>query len=130
MDIHAYLTLNSTRFKKLCTILALKFTPVINSGQGYPLQIFFPWEGAQVASYIPLEVFLQYLNRHCVIESQLNSNKPEYPFQNYDVAQKAPKTNQNLSHSLWEKNLKEKEALYGKRDTLRRKRHFKEKETL
>ena len=58
-------------------------------------------------------------------------NKPENPFQNYDVAKKASKTNQNLSHSLWgKKNLKEKETLYGKRDTLRKKRHIKEKETL
>ena len=30
-------------------------------------------------------------------------NKPKNPFQNYDVAKKTLKTNQNFSHYLWKK---------------------------
>ena len=52
-------------------------------------------------------------------------NKPENPFQNYDVAKKTFKTNQNFSHYLWKKkHLKRNKSWIkcGKLDNLKQNR--------
>ena len=45
-------------------------------------------------SFIPLYV-LQVLNKQKLVE-RFTKNKPENPFQNYDVAKKTLKTNQRI----------------------------------